>query len=334
MAGLFVYLYKQRCYILCNLYNGDSMLGLCCQWLESRVKRDGSITYFNAIEEKTLQLGAYQQGKYSIERIKETYHHNVDSHIALIPKLKLANIHSFRLTSGLFPLWEFLGEDYAKNDQQLISKLNHLGKLFTEAGIRVSCHPGQFTVISSDSDRVVANSIRELEYHAWVFDMMNLPRSPYAAINIHGGKADRSDRIKEVYSSLHDMVKSRLTLENDERCYNVKQLLDIHEHTGIPVVLDSHHYAFNSEDYSFDDAFILTQATWGNNIKPLQHLSNTEPGMENGSFNERRAHSRFIHYIPSQQLEAIKNNSIDVDVEAKEKNLAIFKMRKDFELIS
>ena len=56
--------------------------------------------------------------------------------------------------------------------------------------------------------------------------------------------------------------------------------------------------------------------------------------MENGSFNERRAHSRFIHYIPPQQLEAIKNNSIDVDVEAKEKNLAIFKMRKDFEVFS
>ena len=76
-----------------------------------------------------------------------------------------------------------------------------------------------------------------------------------------------------------------------------------------------------------------TMKTWGT-IKPLQHLSNTEPGMENGSFTERRKHSYNIHYIPEKQKELILENIIDVDVEAKGKNLAVLKMRKDFYIIN
>jgi UV DNA damage repair endonuclease len=80
-------------------------------------------------------------------------------------------------------------------------------------------------------------------------------------------------------------------------------------------------------------ACIETMKTWGN-IKPLQHLSNTEIGSENGSFTERRKHSFNIHYVPEKQKELILENKIDVDVEAKGKNLAVLKMRKDFGIIN
>ena len=219
-----------------------------------------------------------------------------------------------------------------KADEILLSKLKTLGKLFTDNNIRVTCHPGQFTVLSSDSVNVVNNSIRELEYHAWVFDVMGLPLSSYAAINIHGGKADRSSNIINVYRSLPDNIRLRLTLENDERCYNVGQLLDIHDRCGVSVVFDSHHFTFNTGNMSFAEAFDDTRATWGS-IKPLQHISNTEPGMEDAPFNQRRAHSQYIHYIPDMQLEAMRDDTIDVDVEAKHKNLAIFALRERYNLI-
>ena len=161
---------------------------------------------------------------------------------------------------------------------------------------------------------------------------MGLPLSPYAAINIHGGKADRSDSIVSVYRSLPDNIRSRLTLENDEKCYNVPQLLDIHDRCGVPVVFDSHHFTFNTGNMSFAMAFDDTRSTWGN-IKPLQHISNTEPGFEDAAFNQKRAHSQYIHYIPDMQLEAMRDNTVDVDVEAKHKNLAIFAMRDKFDII-
>jgi len=307
-------------------------LGIMCQWLGEKKKRDGTIYYENIIDEKSLQLGAYKNGKYSRERILETYRGNIKEILRNIPRLNEFNIKSFRLSSSIFPLFEFCG-DVAKNDEQITSDLALAGRLFKESGIRVTTHPGQFCVISSDRDSVVQNSIKELEYHAWIFDAMGFERTPYYAINIHGGKANRTERILEVFKTLPENVKNRLTLENDEKCYNVRQLLNINNHTGIPVVFDSHHFTFGMDDLSFSDAFCESIRTWGR-IKPLQHISNTEIGEENSSYNKKRAHSQLIRYIPDDQLNAIREDLIDLDVEAKLKNIAVLKMRKDFGILN
>ena len=69
--------------------------------------------------------------------------------------------------------------------------------------------------------------------------------------------------------------------------------------------------------------------TWRNTgCKPLQHLSNTTPGLEGGSFTERRKHSQYIEYIPDCQRDGLLRDMIDVDVEAKMKNLAVLGMKK------
>jgi len=308
------------------------VMGVVCQWLEPRTKRDGSIVYENSIEEKLLQLGAFKRGKYTEEQIKQTYLNNVNELLKLVPKLNAANIKSFRMSSNVLPLFEFC-EDIAKNNIELLNKFKLLGKLFKDNNIRVSCHPGQFAVISSDSDNVIANSVKELNYHSWMFDQMGLDRTPYYAINIHGGKRGNVDRAINTILALPEQTRNRLTLENDESCYSVPELIKIHEKTGTPIVWDSHHHTFNTGGMDISTACFETMKTWGT-IKPLQHLSNTEPGMENGSFTERRKHSYNIHYIPEKQKELILENIIDVDVEAKGKNLAVLKMRKDFYIIN
>jgi UV DNA damage endonuclease len=219
-----------------------------------------------------------------------------------------------------------------KSDDLLKKKLRSFGDKMKQHGIRVTCHPGQFTVISSDSDKVIQNAIRELEYHAWIFDQMGFDESTFYAINIHGGKADRSERIVEVVKSLPDNVRKRLTFENDESSYSAKQLLDISSKTGVPVVFDTHHHVFNTDGLSLNEAIVETVKTW-NGIKPLQHLSNTEVGItEKDSFTERRKHSNYIHYIPELQKLLMMENIVDVEIEAKAKNLAVLKMRKDFNI--
>ncbi len=304
-------------------------LGLCCQWVMPRKKRDGTTVLENIIDEKLLQLGAYNSGKYTAERIKETYHNNVDQHINIVPNLVKHNIKSFRMTSNMLPLWEFCS-DIAKNDPELLAKFARLGKLFKDNNIRVTCHPGQFTVISSDDDRIVQNSIRELEYHAWMFDAMGFDRTPYYAINIHGGKSDRASRLVDVCRTLPEQVKSRLTLENDESSYNTVELVEVSKKTGVPVVFDSHHHVFNTGGLTIDEALNAALGTWGN-IKPLQHLSNTEEGvMESASFTDRRKHSNYIHYVPDLQLQLARNDEVDVDIEAKAKNFAVILMRDKF----
>jgi len=303
-------------------------LGICCQWVQERTKRNGEVVLENIINEQSLQLGAYKNGKYSRERILETYRNNVSEILRIIPVLNANKIKSFRLSSGIFPLFEFANH-IARHDEQILRDLTIAGTEFKKAGIRVTCHPGQYTVLSSDKQSVVENAKKELEYHAWVFDQMGFDQTPYYAINIHGGKSDRSQQLIDVVKSLPNNVKNRLTLENDEKCYNVKELIQIHAATNVPVVFDSHHFTFNSDDFDFDYAYSACVDTWGN-IVPLQHLSNSEIGTENGSFNERRSHSKLIRYVPEKQLNAIRNNLIDLDIEAKSKNIAVLKMREDF----
>lgn len=298
-------------------------LGVCCQWLEPYTKRDGSVEYINSINERTLQLGRFQKGLYSKSDIREVYINNVNEIIKLVPKLVANNLKLFRLSSNLFSLSEF-NKDILHNDEQINLLLAKVGKLFTDAGIRVTTHPDQFVVLSSDNPVTVSNAIKELSHHAWVFDKMGLPLSPYAAINIHGGKSDRLDQLIQVVRDLPDNVRSRLTFENDESAYNLVDLLEVFESTGVPIVWDSHHHVFNDGDLSLDDAYGLALYTWRKfPYKPLQHLSNTEEGLEGGSFTERRKHSQYIRYIPDCQRDGLNNDLIDVDVEAKMKNLAV-----------
>lgn len=237
------------------------------------------------------------------------------------------------MTSNMLPLFEF-NQELIERDDLLKRKFAKLGSLFMENDIRVTCHPGQFCIINSNEDRVIGNAIKELEYHAWMFDMMGLERSPYYAINIHGGKRGNFDKLVETINTrLPDSVKSRLTLENDEKCFSVRELVEVYKMTGVPVVFDSHHFVFNQDGMDMVEAFNASYDTWMScDVKPLQHISNTEPGMENGSFTEKRKHSFLIHYVPKPQLIGLTYDMIDVDVEAKGKNIALFKMRKDFNL--
>ena len=301
-------------------------LGVCCQWLEPRTKRDGSVVYENSINERTLQLGRFQNGFYSKAFIREVYLNNINEIIKLVPKLVANNIKLFRLSSNLFSLAEY-NRDILDNDERVSLLLGKLGRAFTDSGIRVTTHPDQFVVLSSDNPVTVNNAIKELSHHAWVFDKMHLPATPYAAINIHGGKSDRLAQLIQVVRDLPDNVRSRLTFENDESAYNLVDLLQVHAATGVPVVWDSHHHTFNDANLSIDDAFGLAVCTWNKSgIKPLQHLSNTTPGLESGNFTERRKHSDYIHYIPDCQRDGIVRDVVDIDVEAKMKNLAVGKL--------
>ena len=135
-----------------------------CQFLGSRIKRDGTTIYENIIDEKSLQLGAYKNGKYSRERILATYRGNVKEILRVIPRLNECNIKSFRLSSSVFPLFEFCS-DIAKNDEQITTDLALAGKWFRESGIRVTCHPGQFCVISSDKKFFTKTSLMKNLYN-------------------------------------------------------------------------------------------------------------------------------------------------------------------------
>jgi UV DNA damage endonuclease len=308
------------------------MLGICCHFLQEETKpRSGENYFVNAMEERTLQLGRYRSGKYTPEAIKATYVNNVRNLANMLPVIRHFGAKHFRISSAMFPLSDQVDRELWDNDEVKVH-LKRAGEFIREQGMRVTTHPGQFCVLSSDSDAVVENAFKELGHHGWFFDEMGLDHSTQYAINIHGGKRDRTSRLIEQIKSLPDNVRKRLTLENDETCYSVIDLLEVHKHTGTPICWDSHHHIFNDGELTLDEGFEVACATWQKGISPLQHIANTEPGMEKGSFPERRKHSNMIHYVPDCQLKALRDNLVDVEVEAKMKNISIKKMISDFQI--
>jgi UV DNA damage endonuclease len=305
--------------------------GICCHWLEEQTKPRGKKEIVNVFDEKSLQLGRFRQGKYTNESIKATYVHNVKRLALMMPKIKAAGYNLFRISSAMFPLADQV-DNSLWNNPEVISHLKTAGEYIKNNNMRVTTHPGQFCVLSSDSDDVVAKSFVELNIHGWMFDMMGLDESPKYAINIHGGKASRESRLIDQIKSLPKNVRNRLTLENDESSYSVMDLLPVFKETSIPIVFDTHHHTFKQDNLSMEEAFEVTMETWPKGIKPLQHLSNTEPSLVNGSFQDKRKHSDMIHYIPDVQLKGLRDDTVDVEIEAKMKNICVEQMKKQFSI--
>lgn len=302
-------------------------LGLCCHFVEER--KPGQLT--NLFDAKTLQLGRWQRGEYNEERVRNTYLHNARSMLKVLPLVVASGIRHLRFSCDLIPLGDKVPREWWDNDE-LRSAYKAVGDYCRANNVRPSCHPGQFCVLNSTREDVIANAIEEMSRHAWVFDACEFPQSPEASINIHAGCRDRFAQLVASIKDLPHPIRSRLTLENDESVATVGDLVEVHSITGTPVVFDSHHHTFNQGTRTMQEAYDGAMRTWPSGVMPVQHISNTDPALINGSRTDRRKHSSFIQSIPEPQLEGIKRREIALEVEAKHKNLAIAKMVTDFGL--
>ena len=198
--------------------------------------------------------------------------------------------------------------------------------------MRLTCHPGPFNVLVSPHKHVVDNTITDLRIHGEIFDMIGLERSPYNKINIHcngvyGDKKAAMDRFCKNFELLPESVKTRLTVENDDKSsmYSVKDLMYIHERIGIPIVFDYHHHKFCTGDLSEQEALELAISTWPKDIKPIVHYSESKALHEGNEKVKPQAHSDYINELPN-----LYGNDVDVMVESKAKELAIIPFIKDF----
>tara|TARA_R100001244_G_scaffold25113_4_gene25623 strand:- start:77936 stop:78859 length:924 start_codon:yes stop_codon:yes gene_type:complete len=302
-------------------------LGLCCQWLEIKKGKPK-----NVLISRSLQLGRFNRGEYSREKIKKTFIDNLQNVLDVMPKIVASGVRSLRISSSMFPLFDKVDKELAENKETDLL-LAEIGSMALINGVRITTHPAQFTVISSDNPKVVDNSIRELEYHAWMFDKMGLPQTPHYSINIHGGKRDRKTQLISGIERLNDSTRLRLTLENCEFAYSVKDLALVAKDVKVPICFDSHHHRFNSSDLSGEKAMGIAIKSWPSGSKPMTHLSNSKPEyVETDSVTKLRKHSDYLHQVPEYQLKANNDGLIDIEIEAKMKNLAIFKAVNDFGL--
>ena len=236
----------------------------------------------------------------------------------------------FRLSSDIIPWASEYELSELPDYDEIKSTLAEAGRLATEYGIRITTHPGPFNVLTSPRPHVVDNCIKDLSIHGEVFDMMNLSRTPYNKINIHiggayGDKVSAMKRFCDNFHRLPDSVKSRLTVENDDKAsmYSVVDLYEgVYKVIGIPIVFDYHHHRFCTGDLSEQQALELAISTW-DDIVPVVHYSESRSIEQEDPKIRPQAHSDYVlDYIDTY------DNEVDIMVEAKAKELAVIRYRE------
>lgn len=258
---------------------------------------------------------------------------NVKDLLKILIWNKKYGITLFRITSELFPWNSEYDITLLNNFDEIKKYLELCGNFIKNNNMRVSFHPGQFNCLSSSKENVIKNSIIDLENHAKIFDIMKLERSNYYKINIHLGGTNGGDLNLSAYNfcknfdMLSDSVKNRLTVENDDKksCFSTKFLYEnIYKNINIPIVFDAHHYELGNIDSSYEEAYEMAYESW-RGIKPVFHFSNSKKEFEDQSVKVYTAHSSYYHK-PFINL----NKEVDLMLESKKKELALFKYKNDF----
>ena len=241
------------------------------------------------------------------------------------------NIKVFRMSSCLFPWASEYDLTSLPDYEEICMHLKEAGDYAKANGIRLSFHPGPFNILASPKEGVVHNSVVDLTMHGEIMDLMGMPRSTYAKINIHVGGAygDRKSSLERFcnnFSLLPESVQSRLTVENDDRAnlYSTRDLYEgVYKQIGIPIVFDYHHHNFCGGGQNEREALETAIDSWGE-IIPTCHYSESACLTE-GKNKVLNAHSDYIY-------SKINNygHRLDIVVEAKAKEKAILKYRKDW----
>ncbi len=243
------------------------------------------------------------------------------------------DIMVYRMSSDIFPWMSEYEITKLYNFSQIEKKLVEIGEFVIETGIRVSMHPGQFDVLCSPNPAVVTKTIKDLDQHSQIMDLMGLPITHRFPINIHlggtyGDKESAAQRFCENFEKLGDSTRKRLVVENDDKAaqYSVRDLyLMVYKKIGTPITFDYHHHRFNTGDLSEEQAFKLAYSTW--DCTPLYHYSSCKKTFEDSSV-IARSHADYVY----EQIRTYDSN-IDIEVEAKAKDLAVLQYRKNSETL-
>jgi UV DNA damage endonuclease len=267
---------------------------------------------------------------------------------AILDRLDALDVRMYRMATALAPYASH--PDLPRFHDQVAAcgeELAQVGALARERGIRLSTHPGQYTVLNSERADTRAAAIAELEVQAALLDAMGL--GPEAVVVLHvggaaGGTQAALDRFAAGFERLSERARARLVIENDDRTFGLADVLALAERTGLRVVFDLlHHHCHDPRAIPDGEALALALATWPLDQLPKVHCSS--PRLDVEQRRERRgrrvetrhvmpqlrAHADLVDPIGFERFlretaPAVKRD-FDVMLEAKAKDLALLRLR-------
>ncbi|MEO6456674.1 MAG: UV DNA damage repair endonuclease UvsE [Chloroflexia bacterium] len=252
-------------------------------------------------------------------------------------------IRMYRLSTDVAPYYtDTTRPQFGRQLEESKEQLAEVGALARRLDIRLSMHPGQYTVLNSPNETTYDSAVRELQYAADLLDLMGQPPDNKVIVHVGGAYGEKDAAMRrwvERYPLLANNVRARLVIENDDTIYNVAEALYISRETGVPVVFDNLHHEVNPSPNPADDgnlsevnALELCLLTWPSGQTPKIHYSEqrTEPVQVRvkGKGVRMQAPSRGAHaeYLDPARFAAFLTSaahlSFDVMFEAKAKELA------------
>jgi UV DNA damage endonuclease len=235
------------------------------------------------------------------------------------------NIKLFRISSDIIPFGSHpVNQVRWWVDYQELLML--LGQKIRNAGIRVSMHPGQYTILNSPDGKVVQNAIQDLEYHDQFLTSIGAEQNGKLVLHIGGVYGDKKKAMSEFqrnYQLLSENIKKRLVIENDDRNYNIEDILQLSAVTGAPAVFDNLHHRINPPAERLEDSgwILRCRETWSklDGVQKI-HYSQQKEGGKRGSHSDTILLSEFLSYYHT--LPQVKP---DIMLEVKDKNLSAVK---------
>jgi len=225
------------------------------------------------------------------------------------------------------------------------------GELARQLGVRVSMHPGQFTVLASDNPEIVERSIEEFEYHANIIRWMGYGKSwQDFKCNVHISGRQGPAGIKAVLPRLSTEARNCITIENDENSWGLDASLELEKEVALVVDIH-HHWVHSAGEYitPSDDRIKRVIDSW-RGVRPAMHYSvsredyiGTDRPGHKPDFQaligqgykkaKLRAHSDYMWNTAVNDWAGTFRKDFDIMVEAKMKNLASIPFEEQTALI-
>jgi UV DNA damage repair endonuclease len=336
--------------------NNIKRIGFCCKYLDSdqtqkpKVLKELQQPYTD--RSTTVAWCNRQDKAVAEERLLDIVTHNMQAAYNLVEYVGTlpAERRMVRLSSSLIPMatepnWRYVFED-ATVRKELEHGFGKVGDVARLNDVRLSFHPGQFTVLASDKPDVVERSLDEFEYHADMIRWMGFGKEFMDfKCNVHISGRQGHQGIINMLNRLSPEARNTIAIENDEMCWGLDESLKLREHVAL--VLDIHHHWIRDEEYisPTDSRIKMIIDSW-RGVRPTLHYSYSRDHglamalqegeeinhskmqdlpalLEAGAKKQKlRAHS---DYYPNKEANAWALSfwdDFDIQCEAKAKNLA------------
>ena len=274
----------------------------------------------------------------SLEYVREIFAH-----------LQTIGVTMYRLSSDLAPYLTHPDLPQFRNQiEECAEELEALGAIAHAQGLRLSFHPSQYIILNSTNEKLTGQSIHDVVSQAEILDRMG--QGPEAVVVVHvggvyGDRAAARERWARTYERLPVHARKRLVLEHDDISFSAADVLEVHRLCGVPLIFDHQHFwCLNPERLDLRETAEAFLRTWPPGVRPKLHYSSPRTEMREIKRKDPKTkksktvlqpplltgHADYVNPFEfSMMMRALAGLDFDVMLEAKAKELALIRLRKD-----